>query len=179
MYLRCGHTISFELFIWSLYGLEKLHLLGWCCPNAFNFSHQLWLNTCCCGETKHANPICISDILNITQSPDIRHSFSAGWNSRAYFSNLWMDNKSKLSLGQWNIHQNSMNWLQTRAQNSGGGEREVLMESWAVSPEALKMKEVPSILSVENQKGKITKPNKHSFLFFCEEINPRYPPGPL
>lgn len=121
MYLRYGHTISFELFIWSLYGLEKLHLLGWCCPNAFNFSHQLWLNTCCCGETKHANPICISDILNITQSPDIRHSFSAGWNSRAYFSNLWMDNKSKLSLGQWNIHQCSMNWLQTRARNNGEG----------------------------------------------------------
>lgn len=25
----------------SLYDLEKLHLLGCCCPNAFNFSHQL------------------------------------------------------------------------------------------------------------------------------------------
>lgn len=105
---------------WSLYGLEKLHLLGSSCPNAFNSSHQLWLNTCCCGETKHANPICISDILNITQSPDIRHSFSAGWNSRAYFSNLWMDNKSKLSLGQWNIHQCGMNWLQTRTLHNPG-----------------------------------------------------------
>lgn len=152
MYLRCGHTISFELFIWSLYCLEKLHLLGWSCPNAFNFSHQLWLNTCCCGETKHTNPICISDILNITQSPDIRHSFSAGWNSRAYFSNLWMDNKSKLSLGQWNIHQCRMNWLQTRAQNSSG-ERGALMESWAANTD-VKIKEVPFVFYYREHKLK-------------------------
>lgn len=71
----------------------------WCpaCPNAFRSSHQLWLNTCFCGGTKRTNPICISDILNITQSPDITGwAFSAGWNSKTYFSNLWTDYKSKL-----------------------------------------------------------------------------------
>lgn len=71
----------------------------WCpaCPNAFRSSHQLWLNTCFCGGTKRTNPICISDILNITQSPDITGwAFSVGWNSKTYFSNLWTDYKSKL-----------------------------------------------------------------------------------
>lgn len=71
----------------------------WCpaCPNAFRSSHQLWLNTCFCGGTKRTNPICISDILNITQSPDITGwAFSRGWNSKTYFSNLWTDYKSKL-----------------------------------------------------------------------------------
>lgn len=71
------------------------------CPDAFRSSHQPWLNTCCCAGTKRTNPICISDILNITRSPDITACFfflSAGWNSKTYFSNLWMDYKSKLSL---------------------------------------------------------------------------------
>ena len=50
------------------------------------------------GNKACANPICISDILNISQSPDITRRFSAGWNSKTYFSNLWTDYKSKLSL---------------------------------------------------------------------------------
>lgn len=78
--------------------VERSSSFGLCCPNAFSLSHQPWLNTCCCRGTKRANPIRFSDILNITQSPDITRRFSAAWNSKTYFSNLWTDDKSKLSL---------------------------------------------------------------------------------
>ncbi len=86
------------------------------CPNGFQRAHQPWLNTCYGARTKRANPICISDILNIVQSPGITRSFSARWNSKTYFSNLWTDDKSKLSHGQWNIHQRAENRLEKQRQ---------------------------------------------------------------
>lgn len=92
------------------------------CPNAFQRAHQPWLNTCYGARTKRANPICISDILNIVQSPGITRSFSARWNSKTYFSNLWTDDKSKLSRGQWNIHQRAENRpeMQLQAERARG-----------------------------------------------------------
>jgi len=66
-----------------------------------------------------------------------------------------MDNKSKLSLGQWNIHQCRMNWLQTRAQNSSR-ERGALMETWAANTD-MKIKEVLLVFYIKNKNIKIAE----------------------
>lgn len=105
-----GHVSCFRLWFIAVPG-NAAPGPGRACPNAFQRAHQPWLNTCYGVRTKRANPICISDILNIVQSPGITRSFSARWNPKTYFSNLWTDDKSKLSRGQWNIHQRAENTL--------------------------------------------------------------------
>lgn len=107
---RGGHVSCFRLWFIAVPG-NAAPGPGRACPNAFQRAHQPWLNTCYGARTKRANPICISDILNIVQSPGITRSFSARWNPKTYFSNLWTDDKSKLSRGQWNIHQRAENTL--------------------------------------------------------------------
>lgn len=78
---------------------------GVCCPNTFKSGHQPRWNTCCWGETKHTNPICISDMLNITSTPESGHCLATGENFKANCSNLCRDNKSKLGWGQCNALQ--------------------------------------------------------------------------
>lgn len=75
---------------------------GVCCPNTFKFGHQPRWNTCCWGETMRTNPICISDMLNISSSPESGHCVATGENFKANCSNLCRDNKSKLGWGQCN-----------------------------------------------------------------------------
>lgn len=75
---------------------------GVCCPNTFKSGHQPRWNTCCWGETKHTNPICISDMLNISSSPESGQCAATAENFKANCSKLCRDNKSKLGWGQCN-----------------------------------------------------------------------------
>lgn len=88
----------------SMYACSDMRAVssGVSCPNTFKSGHQPRWNTCCWGETKRTNPICISEMLNIISSPESVHCLATGDNFKANCSNLCRDNKSKLGWGQCN-----------------------------------------------------------------------------